>query len=61
MPIEKLKLKVKSLSLVRLFATWWTVAHQAPPSMEARIFRQEYSGKNTGVGCHYVNWGVVNF
>ena len=33
MPIEKLKLKVKSLSLVRLFATWWTVAHQAPPSM----------------------------
>ena len=25
--------KVKSLSCVRLFATLWTVAHQAPPSM----------------------------
>ena len=28
-----LKVKVKSLSHVRLFATPWTVAHQAPPSM----------------------------
>ena len=27
------KVKVKSLSRVRLFATPWTVAHQAPPSM----------------------------
>ena len=27
------KVKVKSLSHVRLFATPWTVAHQAPPSM----------------------------
>ena len=26
-------MKVKSLSHVRLFATPWTVAHQAPPSM----------------------------
>ena len=25
--------KVKSLSRVRLFATFWTVVHQAPPSM----------------------------
>ena len=31
--------KVKSLSRVRLFATVWTVAHQAPPSME--FSRQE--------------------
>ena len=31
---------VKSLSRVRLFATPWTVAHQAPPSME--FSRQEY-------------------
>ena len=32
--------EVKSLSHVRLFATPWTVAHQAPPSM---VFsRQEY-------------------
>ena len=32
--------KVKSLSRLRLFATPWTVAHQAPLSME--FFRQEY-------------------
>ena len=31
---------VKSLSRIRLFATPWTVAHQAPPSME--FSRQEY-------------------
>ena len=28
-----MKVKVKSLSCVRLFATPWTVAHQAPLSM----------------------------
>ena len=33
-------MSVKSLSRVRLFATPWTVAHQAPLSME--FFRQEY-------------------
>ena len=34
------KVKVKSLSRVRLFVTPWTIAYQAPPSM---IFsRQEY-------------------
>ena len=27
-----LDVKVKSLSRIRLFATLWTVAHQAPPS-----------------------------
>ena len=32
--------KVKSLSRVRLFATPWTVAYQAPPSMG--LSRQEY-------------------
>ena len=31
---------MKSLSRVRLFATPWTVAYQAPPSMG--FFRQEY-------------------
>ena len=36
----KLKVKWKSLSRVRLFATPWTVAHQAPPSME--FSKQEY-------------------
>ena len=38
-PVPK-KVKVKSLSCVRLFLTPWTVAHQAPPSME--FSRQEY-------------------
>ena len=32
--------EVKSLSCVQLFATPWTVAHQAPPSME--FSRQQY-------------------
>ena len=32
--------KVKSLSCVRLFATPWTIAYQAPQSME--FSRQEY-------------------
>ena len=35
-----MKVKVKSLSRVQLFATPWTVAHQAPPSMG--FSRQEY-------------------
>ena len=30
---------------VQLFATLWTIAHQAPLSMG-------FSGKNMGVGCH---------
>ena len=34
------KVKVKSLSHVRLFPTAWTAAHQAPPSMG--FSRQEY-------------------
>ena len=29
----KVKVKMKSLCRVRLFATPWTIAHQAPPSM----------------------------
>ena len=33
-------MKVKSLSRVRLLATQWTVAYQAPPSMG--FVRQEY-------------------
>ena len=35
-----MKVKVKSLSCVLLFATPWTVAHQVPPSM--RFSRQKY-------------------
>ena len=40
------------LSHVQLFATPWTVAFQAPPSME-------FSGKNTGVSCHFLLWGIL--
>ena len=36
----KVKVKVKSLSRVRLSATLWTIALQAPQSM--RFSRQEY-------------------
>ena len=36
----KWKVKVKSLSHVWLFATPWTAAYQAPPSM--RFYKQEY-------------------
>ena len=39
-PEELLKVKVKLLSHVRLFATLWTVAYQAPPSMG--FSKQEY-------------------
>ena len=36
----KVKVKVKSLSHVQLFATPWTVAYKAPPSLG--FSRQEY-------------------
>ena len=39
-PKRNYRKKVKLLSHVRLFATPWTVAYQAPPSME--FSRQEY-------------------
>ena len=42
------KVKVKLLSCVQLFATLWTVACQAPLSMEFS------PGKNTGVACHFL-------
>ena len=38
-------MKVKLLSRVRLLATPWTAAYQAPPSMD-------FPGKSTAVGCH---------
>ena len=41
----KWKVKVKSLSRVRLLATPWTAAYQAPPSMG-------FSRQSTGVGSH---------
>ena len=43
----KWKVKAKSLSLVWLFATPWTAAHQAPPPMG--FARQEYWS-----GCHHL-------
>ena len=39
------------LSRVRLFATLWTVARQAPLSMG-------FPRNNTGVGCHFLLQGV---
>ena len=41
----KWKVKVKLLSCVRLLATPWTAAHQAPCPWN-------FPGKSTGVGCH---------
>ena len=38
--LQCMKVKMKSLSRVRLFATPWTAAYQAPPSMG--FSRQEY-------------------
>ena len=32
--VKKVKVKVKSLSRVRLFATPWTIVYETPPSME---------------------------
>ena len=40
--VAQAKVKVKSLSRVRLFVTLWTVAYQAPLSMG--FSRQEYWG-----------------
>ena len=44
--ITTVKVKLKSLSHVRLFVTTWTVAYQASPPWD-------FPGKSTGVGCHY--------
>ena len=43
--------RVKSLTHVELFATPWTVAYQAPLSME-------FPGKNTGVCCNFLLQGI---
>ena len=39
------------LSCVQLFLIPWTIACQAPLSME-------FSGKNTGMGCHFLLQGI---
>ena len=45
--------EVKLLNRVRLSATPWTVACQAPPSTG-------FSGKNTGVGCRFLLQGNLS-
>ena len=52
----KWKVKVKSLSCVRLLSTPWTAAHQASPSMG--FFRQEYW---SGVPLPYVLITILLF
>ena len=49
----KRKVKVKSLSRVRLLVTPWTAADQAPLSMG-------FSRQNTGVGCHCLLRNLYN-
>ena len=41
----------KSFNCIQLFATPWTVAHQAPLSMDS-------PGKDTGGGCHALVYGI---
>ena len=48
---ESEKVKVKSLSRVRLLAISWTATYQAPPSMG--FSRQEYWS-----GCHCLLWAL---
>ena len=50
-PFRESCMHIQSLSCIRLFATPWTVAHQALLSME--VF-----SKNTGVGCHFLSQGI---
>ena len=45
-PSSWLLLLLSRFSRVRLCATLWTAAHQAPLSLG-------FSGKNAGVGCHF--------
>ena len=42
---------MSTYSVVQLFVTPWTVAHQAPLSIDS-------PGKNTGVGCHALHQGI---
>ena len=56
--LQCMKVKVKSLSHVRLFATPWTAAYQAPPSMG--FSRQEYwSGvPSPSPLVHWLTWAL---
>ena len=46
-----LLLLLSRFSRIRLLATPWTAAHQAPPSMD-------FPGKSTEVGCHCLLWHI---
>ena len=48
----KWKVKVKSLSHIRLFKTPWTAAYQAPHPWD-------FPGKSTGVGCHCLSVSLM--
>ena len=49
--VEFLGCMVCVLSCIWLFSTPWTVARQAPSPWD-------FSGKNTGVGCHFLLHGI---
>ena len=55
---EPLKVKAKSLSHVRLFATPWTVPYQDPLSTRI-LHSRDFPGKSTGVGCHFLLQGIL--
>ena len=46
--------QAQPLSHVRLFATPWTVAHQA----SLTVGKNGFSGKNIGVGSHFLLHGI---
>ena len=54
---EPLKVKVKLLSRVWLFATPWTVPYQDPPSTRI-LHPRDFPGKSTGVGCDFLLQGI---
>ena len=55
----KWKVKVKSLSRVRLFMTPWTAAYQAPPSMG--FSRQEYWSFRFNISPSNEHPGLISF
>ena len=63
---RKLKVKLKALSRVRLLATPWTAAYQAPPSMG--FSRQEYwsgvpltSSSMQTTSCKMPGWRITSW
>ena len=51
-----------SLSHIQLFATLWTIAHQAPLSMgilQARIMERSQGGGGIGRGDHFLLYKFI--